>query len=63
MAIPSYGTITDQDVERLEKHAEREIKEMTPEKAKTLLIEIGALTPDGRPRWPANEQVHPNRKK
>ncbi|MFI4973056.1 MAG: hypothetical protein ACHP84_00790 [Caulobacterales bacterium] len=52
MAITSYGTITNEDVEKFKRHIERQRKTVTPARARERLIESGALRRDGSPYSP-----------
>jgi hypothetical protein len=52
MNVASYGTTTDEDVERFRKFLEKKDRERTPDRAKKALIKSGVLDASGNPRWP-----------
>jgi hypothetical protein len=57
MNVPFGAAITEENVEEFRRKMREQRETNSPAKAKKRLIESGALTKNGEPRWPTQENT------
>jgi len=55
MNLPSYSTISAEDVEDFRRKMREQRKKNSPAKAEKRLIAVGVLTKGGNPKWPTKK--------